>query len=105
MASLVRCAAGMGFRPQGLLTFPTLPSSHQVKQLFKPAVNTVGKAYVGYVNSQLSNYGLRFDDLYDPLKDEVRGPVHACSSVPLSVVSYLSTASVAQLAGAPGPGS
>lgn len=43
----------------------------QVKQMFAPLWNTVAKRYRAAVFSELSQVGLRYDDLYDPLKDEV----------------------------------
>jgi hypothetical protein len=44
----------------------------QAKMLLAPLTGTVGKWYVGVTNARLAAYGLRYDDLYDPLKDEVR---------------------------------
>mmetsp|Transcript_16580 Transcript_16580/g.35872 ORF Transcript_16580/g.35872 Transcript_16580/m.35872 type:complete len:123 (+) Transcript_16580:120-488(+) len=41
-----------------------------VKQLFGPLYNRVANRYTAIVNKELSLYGLRYDDLYDPLKDE-----------------------------------
>ena len=41
-----------------------------IQQLLKPVVNTLGKPYAAWLNNRLSAYGLRYDDLYDPLKDE-----------------------------------
>lgn len=40
--------------------------------MFAPLWNTVAKRYRAAVFSELSQVGLRYDDLYDPLKDEVR---------------------------------
>lgn len=53
-------------------TLPTRATS-QIQQLLKPVVNTLGKPYAAWLNNRLSAYGLRYDDLYDPLKDEVGG--------------------------------
>ncbi|KAF5837166.1 cytochrome b-c1 complex subunit 7 [Dunaliella salina] len=41
-----------------------------VKQLFKPLVDAISRPYAARVNKTLASYGLRYDDLYDPLKDE-----------------------------------
>jgi hypothetical protein len=46
----------------------------QVKQLFGPAWNAVASRYRAAVFKELSGYGLRYDDLYDPLKNEVGAP-------------------------------
>lgn len=48
------------------------PRTIQVKQLFKPLLDALSRPYAARVNSSLAAYGLRYDDLYDPLKDEVR---------------------------------
>lgn len=50
----------------------------QVKQMFAPLWNTVAKRYRAAVFSELSQVGLRYDDLYDPLKDEVRRVGRTC---------------------------
>lgn len=52
----------------------------QIKQLLKPVVDTVGAPYAAWVNKRLASVGLRYDDLYDPLKDEVRIRHVACTS-------------------------
>ncbi|KAG1664698.1 hypothetical protein FOA52_006673 [Chlamydomonas sp. UWO 241] len=41
-----------------------------VKQMFGPMWNAVAGRYRAGVFKELANYGLRYDDLYDPLKDE-----------------------------------
>ncbi|GFR43486.1 hypothetical protein Agub_g4572 [Astrephomene gubernaculifera] len=41
-----------------------------LKQLAAPIYNRMGVAYRAAVGQKLSKYGLRFDDLQDPLKDE-----------------------------------
>jgi hypothetical protein len=43
----------------------------QVRALLKPVVDLIGPSYVAATNKRLAAYGLRYDDLYDPLKDEV----------------------------------
>ncbi len=53
--------------------FPSSPGSLlQIQQLVRPLYQTFGKSYRAAVGAKLSKYGLRFDDLQDPLKDEVR---------------------------------
>lgn len=49
-----------------------MPSFLQIKQFLKPIVETIAAPYAAYTNKRLAAYGLRYDDLYDPLKDEVR---------------------------------
>jgi len=39
-----------------------------VKQLFKPLLDAMSRPYAARVNKTLAAYGLRYDDLYDPLK-------------------------------------
>ncbi len=39
--------------------------------MFGPLWNAVSTRYKAAVFSELANHGLRYDDLYDPLKDEV----------------------------------
>ncbi|PNH03079.1 Cytochrome b-c1 complex subunit 7-2 [Tetrabaena socialis] len=41
-----------------------------LKQLVGPLFNSVASSYRGTVGLKLAKYGLRFDDLHDPLKDE-----------------------------------
>lgn len=40
--------------------------------MVEPVFNRVASSYRGVVGHKLAKYGLRFDDLQDPLKDEVR---------------------------------
>lgn len=58
--------------PRALRLLPALLPA-QLKQLFQPLLNAISKPYAASVNKTLASYGLRYDDLYDPLKDEVRG--------------------------------
>lgn len=49
----------------------------QVKQMLGKPYLSFCKVYAGWVNKELASNGLRYDDLYDPLKDEVRlGQAH-----------------------------
>lgn len=41
-----------------------------IKQLFLPTYTSFCKTYAGWVSKDLASFGLRYDDLYDPLKDE-----------------------------------
>lgn len=52
-------------------TIPLGARLAQVKQVFGPAWNAVATRYRAGVFKELAGYGLRYDDLYDPLKDEV----------------------------------
>lgn len=44
----------------------------QIFKLFEPAYNSLRTSYRSVVASKLTPFGLRFDDMLDPLKDEVR---------------------------------
>ncbi len=50
-----------------------------MRAILKPIVDLIGPSYVAMTNKKLAAYGLRYDDLYDPLKDEV-GLSVACSN-------------------------
>lgn len=41
-----------------------------VLKMVEPVFNAVANSYRGVVGHKLAKYGLRFDDLQDPLKDE-----------------------------------
>ena len=43
----------------------------QIRHVLAKPWQSACQAYAGWVNKQLAGYGLRYDDLYDPLKDEV----------------------------------
>lgn len=45
----------------------------QLKQVALPVFNSLATTYRSVVGAKLAKYGLRFDDLQDPLKDEVSG--------------------------------
>lgn len=42
-----------------------------LSRMFEPLFNWAAKRYTAAVGAQLKEYGLRFDDLYDPLHDLV----------------------------------
>jgi len=42
-----------------------------LKKVLGPVFDAVAKPYRAAVFKELAQYGLRYDDLYDPLKDEV----------------------------------
>lgn len=50
--------------------------------MFEPLWNWASKRYTAAVGAQLKEYGLRFDDLYDPLHDLVRTCTLAINSLP-----------------------
>jgi hypothetical protein len=49
-------------------SFVRKPSYTQIKQFLNPLLKAVAKPYAANVNKTLAGYGLRYDDLYDPLK-------------------------------------
>mmetsp|Transcript_21304 Transcript_21304/g.36281 ORF Transcript_21304/g.36281 Transcript_21304/m.36281 type:complete len:123 (-) Transcript_21304:248-616(-) len=41
-----------------------------IKHMFMPLFNKAANVYGAYTATKLAGYGLRYDDLYDPLRDE-----------------------------------
>ena len=46
--------------------------------MVEPVYTSLATSYRAVVGHKLAKYGLRFDDVQDPLKDEVRSACQAC---------------------------
>ncbi len=54
----------------------------QIKRFFQPLLETVAAPYAKKTMEKLASYGLRYDDLYDPMRDEVSPRTVAAGRAP-----------------------